>query len=55
VFQVKSEILIESFKTQVGKDWFTSDAFSSILRIRGIESKAPGKYAEGFYSRKLIF
>lgn len=50
----KIEYLIEFFKTQANKDWFTPDAFFSILRIRGIESKAPEKYAEGFYCRKLV-
>ena len=47
--------IIESFKSQMNKDWFTPDAFFSILRMRGIESKAPEKYAEGFYCRKVIF
>ncbi len=50
----KIDYLIESFKTQANKDWFTPDTFLSILRIRGIESKAPEKYAEGFYCRKLV-
>jgi LmbE family N-acetylglucosaminyl deacetylase len=50
----KINIIIDSFKTQREKDWFTQDAFFSILRIRGIESKAPEKYAEGFYCKKLI-
>lgn len=39
------------FKTQESKHWFTEDAFSSILRIRGLESRA--KYAEAFYCRKV--
>jgi len=50
----KVEYLMESFKTQTEKDWFTPDAFYSLLRIRGIESRAPGKYAEAFYSRKIV-
>jgi hypothetical protein len=44
---------MDCFKTQRNKDWFTPDAFLSLLRIRGIESRAPGNYAEGFYSRKM--
>lgn len=51
----KIGFIMDSFKSQVGKDWFTPDAFFSILRMRGIESKAPGKYAEGFYCRKITF
>lgn len=50
----KIEFLMESFKTQANKDWFTPDTFLSILRIRGVESRAPEKYAEGFYCRKLV-
>ena len=50
----KINIIMESFQTQSDKDWFTKDAFFSILRIRGIESKSPGKYAEAFYCRKVI-
>jgi len=54
VCQRKVDLITESFGSQRGKDWFTPDAFLSILRIRGIESKAPEKYAEGFYCRKLV-
>jgi hypothetical protein len=54
VCREKIGFIMESFKTQKKKDWFTMDAFFSVLRIRGIESKAPEKYAEGFYCRKLI-
>jgi len=50
----KIDCIMESFKTQNNRDWFTPDAFFSILRIRGVESKAPEKYAEGFYCRKVI-
>lgn len=51
----KINYLMKFFKTQTNKDWFTPDVFFSLLRIRGIESKAPEKYAEGFYCRKLVF
>lgn len=46
--------IMSSFKSQKSKDWFTPDAFFSILRIRGIESKAPEQYAEGFTCRKIV-
>jgi LmbE family N-acetylglucosaminyl deacetylase len=54
VCQKKIDLLMSSFRTQRDKDWFTDDAFLALLRIRGIESKAPGKYAEGFYCRKMV-
>jgi LmbE family N-acetylglucosaminyl deacetylase len=50
----KISFIMDSFKTQGEKDWFTPDAFLALLRLRGIESKAPGKYAEGFYCRKVV-
>jgi LmbE family N-acetylglucosaminyl deacetylase len=50
----KIDILKDYFKTQAKRDWFTADAFLSMLRIRGIECKAPEKYAEGFYCRKMV-
>ena len=50
----KVDFIMDSFKSQREKDWFTPDAFFSILRLRGIESRAPGRYAEGFYCRKLV-
>ena len=50
----KINYIIDSFKSQKGKQWFTEDTFLSILRIRGIESNAPNKYAEAFYCRKVV-
>jgi len=55
ICQKKISLIMRCFKSQKNRDWFTRDAFLSILRIRGIESKAPEKYAEGFYCRKLVF
>jgi len=54
ICEKKIGFLMDSFNTQRAKDWFTPDAFKSILRIRGIESKAPSNYAEGFYCRKMV-
>jgi LmbE family N-acetylglucosaminyl deacetylase len=51
----KIEYILRSFKSQENRKWFAEDAFLSILRIRGIESNAPEKYAEGFYCRKMVF
>jgi hypothetical protein len=54
VCKQKIMYVMDSFQTQRSKDWFTADALLSILRIRGIESRAPEKYAEGFYCRKVV-
>ena len=53
--QQKVNHLMNHFKTQNNKQWFTEETFTSILRIRGIESNAPEQYAEGFYCRKMVF
>jgi hypothetical protein len=46
--------ITDSFASQAGKQWFTDDTFRAMLRIRGVESNAKGRYAEGFYSRKAL-
>lgn len=55
VCQKKIGYLLQTFKSQDEKYWFTDDSFLSLLRLRGIESRAPEKYAEAFYCRKLVF
>jgi LmbE family N-acetylglucosaminyl deacetylase len=42
------------FKSQNTNHWFNEDLFYSILRIRGIECNASGRFAEAFHCRKLI-
>jgi LmbE family N-acetylglucosaminyl deacetylase len=51
----KTNALVHFFQTQGNKHWFTSETFNAILRIRGVECKAPGGYAEAFYARKLSY
>ena len=50
----KIKVIMDSFESQRQKNWFTEDMFSAILRLRGVESNAPEKHAEGFYCRKII-
>jgi len=50
----KVRYLIDGFSTQSSREWFTEDTFYSLLRLRGIESNAPDKYAEAFYGRKIV-
>jgi len=50
----KVGILLDSFRSQVKKNWFTEDAFLAILRLRGLECNAPEKYAEAYHARKLV-
>ena len=55
--QVKRKVdaLCHVFQTQKEKPWFDEEIFRSILRIRGMESISPSKYAEAFYCRKIFF
>jgi LmbE family N-acetylglucosaminyl deacetylase len=50
----KVQYLCKVFSTQREKHWFTPDTFEALLRLRGMESAAPNKYAEGFYGRKIM-
>ena len=54
VCQKKVQNILGVYQTQAQKHWFTEDTFRSLLRLRGIESGAAGKYAEAFYCRKMI-
>jgi LmbE family N-acetylglucosaminyl deacetylase len=49
----KIDIILQSFRSQARKNWFTEDAFRAILRLRGIEINAEEKHAEAFYGRKV--
>lgn len=53
VSNAKTDRILEHFLTQDNRHWFTRDTFWSLLRLRGIECRSPGGYAEGFYCRKM--
>jgi LmbE family N-acetylglucosaminyl deacetylase len=55
IAQRKIKFLMDCFGTQRDKHWFTPDTFQGLMRIRGLESNSPGKFAEGFYARKLVW
>jgi LmbE family N-acetylglucosaminyl deacetylase len=46
--------IIDSFPSQVKKQWFDEETFMSMLRIRGMEANSPTRYAEAFYCRKAV-
>jgi LmbE family N-acetylglucosaminyl deacetylase len=54
IAEAKVERLLEFFQTQRDRRWFTEDLFLGVLRIRGMESNSPTRYAEGFYGRKVV-
>jgi LmbE family N-acetylglucosaminyl deacetylase len=51
----KIDIITKAFISQADRSWFTPDAFSAILRLRGIEINAGENFAEAFYGRKVPF
>jgi LmbE family N-acetylglucosaminyl deacetylase len=50
----KVEHLLQAFPTQAGRDWFDSEVFWGLLRLRGMEARSPSGYAEAFHCRKLV-
>jgi LmbE family N-acetylglucosaminyl deacetylase len=52
--RTKVKHVCKFFQTQSNKQWFSSDTFLSLMRIRGVECASPTKYAEAFYCRKCV-
>lgn len=50
----KIEVLQAVFGSQRSKDWFDTDTFRGLARIRGMECRAPERFAEAFHARKLV-
>ncbi len=50
----KVRYLLECYRSQADKRWFTEDLFRALLRIRGMECNSPTGLAEAFYGRKLV-
>lgn len=49
----KIDLLISHFGSQRSKQWFDDETFRGLARIRGMECRAPERYAEAFFGRKL--
>lgn len=49
----KIELLLAHFATQRSKDWFDAETFRGLARIRGMECRAPDRFAEAFHVRKM--
>ena len=50
----KTDLILKHFASQRDKHWFTEDTFLALMRLRGVESRATKRYAEGFHCRKVI-
>jgi LmbE family N-acetylglucosaminyl deacetylase len=51
--QQKIDLLMKHFGTQRSKDWFDAETFRGLARLRGMECRAPERFAEAFFARKL--
>jgi LmbE family N-acetylglucosaminyl deacetylase len=54
VMERKVALLQDCFGTQRSKDWFDADTFRGLARLRGMECRAPERFAEAFFARKLV-
>ena len=52
--QRKIDLLISHFGSQRSKQWFDAETFLGLARLRGMECRAPDRYAEAFFARKLL-
>jgi LmbE family N-acetylglucosaminyl deacetylase len=50
--QRKVDLLMSGFPSQVEREWWDHETFSSILRLRGVECR--NRYAEGFVVTKAV-
>jgi LmbE family N-acetylglucosaminyl deacetylase len=49
----KIDLLLSHFGSQRSKQWFDAETFRGLARLRGMECRAPERYAEAFFARKL--
>lgn len=50
----KASLIRAHFASQAKRAWFTEDVFLAIMRLRGVESRSSGGFAEAFHGRKLV-
>jgi LmbE family N-acetylglucosaminyl deacetylase len=50
----KIDLLVKHFGTQRSKHWFDDETFRGLARLRGMECRAPERYAEAFFARKVL-
>jgi LmbE family N-acetylglucosaminyl deacetylase len=55
--QLKAKVaaLMQAYRSQRTRDWFSPETFTAIARLRGIECRSPSGYAEAFHAPKLRF
>lgn len=53
VAEQKVRALLDTYRSQASRDWFSAGTFEALLRLRGIECRAPSGFAEAFHGRKI--
>ena len=51
--EAKLAVLREGFASQRAKPWYSEETFRGLMRIRGIECRAPSGFAEAFIAAKF--
>jgi len=51
----KLRLLNRHFGSQRSKAWFSDDTFLGLMRLRGMECRAPSGFAEAFHAPKVAF
>ncbi|HEX5149547.1 MAG TPA: PIG-L family deacetylase, partial [Candidatus Limnocylindrales bacterium] len=54
IVERKASLLAQTFGSQADRDWFSRETFVGLARVRGIECRAAGGYAEAFHARKMV-
>lgn len=54
ILEHKTSLLMTHFGTQQSKHWYDEETFRGLARLRGMECRAPERYAEGFFARKIL-
>lgn len=54
ILERKARLLVKHFGSQRSKHWFDEETFRGLARLRGMECRAPDRYAEGLFARKLL-
>jgi len=54
IVKKKTNLLLQHFASQRGKQWYDAETFRGYMRLRGIECNSPTRYAEAFHGRKIV-
>lgn len=54
VVEEKLALIERHFPSQADKHWFDRETFLGLMRLRGLEAAAPGRFAEAFTCRKVV-